>query len=143
MELSIFQAQTERLKGTYGDRNYPDERLKLFWRAFANCFATDFEDAVSECVANRRAPPMLKELGEAIESAKSRRLSYRGPGGIGDVLRQAEASNKLANPELVRECVKLFERRHAPKHGEGPLTYEQFQQGCDYLDDVAVVMGRK
>jgi hypothetical protein len=135
-----FLAQADRMKRVWGERNYPEERLKIFWRAFQSG-TTDqvFSDALDELIANSRYAPMLDDLSKAVEQAKIRQYSNRGMGGFIETLDAAARNNKSADPEFVAACMKLL-RQYLGRKPE--ITKDQFEQGCGYLDEVAKINAR-
>lgn len=83
---------------------------------------------------------MLKEISTATEEARVRQHSSRGLGfGYVDILREAERNNKLADPELVANCMKLIDGYIGKIR---TISKEHFDEGCDYLDEVAEINSR-
>lgn len=68
--------QMQRLERVYGDKNYPQERLDLFWREFKNLDNDIFQEIVNELIATSRMAPMLSELREK-KSEVSKKYDYR------------------------------------------------------------------
>ena len=133
MTGSEFDAQIARLesqwRGTYGQ-----ERRALLFSAFRNVPPEDFRDAVEQCLATQRAAPLLDVLTVEVDRAKTRRMQngYRAAGGFYETVADAAKSNQRADREFVRACLQLLRDKLGRK-----LTMEQFQQGCDMLDQVA------
>ncbi|HMX98737.1 MAG TPA: hypothetical protein PK473_03110 [Nitrosomonas sp.] len=136
MELEVFQIQIKRLKETYGDKAYPEERIKVLWAQFKNVQNHEFVDTVTMLIANHRQPPMLgeieKEIQLAINRTKDGLRDYTGPRNFQGLLKEAEKNNKNADKEFVRACVQLLTDKLNRKY-----TMEQFLEGCAHLDKTA------
>jgi hypothetical protein len=141
MNLHEFNEQIERLKLNYGDRAYPNPRVEILWRAFQKTPVGDFVEAVEECIAHQRQPPMFAELEKSIGEARARsaeriRRSNYG-GSFAEVL--DSAAKKSPNKEFAKACVDVVRKRTM-----GQLNSEQFEQACKYLEQAAHEMkGRK
>jgi len=136
MTKSEFDGQIGRLESQWRG-GYGQERKALLWSAFQEVPVQDFIDAVSDCLASQRAAPLLEQLSSAVETAKTRRVSNHftsgmGAAGFGDAIELAARSNKAADPDFVKCCMKLF-----ADYSNKKLSYKQFLEGCDYLDGVA------
>ncbi len=130
----------ERLKATYRKEAYPNERVELFWRAFKSVAAGVFTEAVDECIGTQRQPPLFKELTEAVAQAGMReaervrhqmhRSSFLGI--------MEDALPKTPNKEFAAACVKLVKDKI-----RGVINSRQFEEGCQYLEQVAAINRRK
>ena len=69
MDLNFFELEMKRLKEQWPNA-YSKERMIIFFNAFKNVANFDFRDAVTECIANCKGAPLLKELTEAVERAR-------------------------------------------------------------------------
>jgi len=117
--------------------SYGAERVSVLWNAFQTVPDGDFCDAVTECLANHRAAPLVKEIGEEVNktqarSAENRTYTGMSESGFGRVL--AETARRAPNKEFARECITLLHKKET-----GQISDEQFQQGCDYLDQAATL----
>lgn len=111
----------------------------MFWRAYKTERSEDFTDAVSELIANNRSAPLFKELSEATEKIKTRRFGQRAGGLTGvipvDLLSRAATTGTKANRTYVEECLKLLRDKI-----EGKINPVQFEEGCQYLEEVAGII---
>jgi len=71
VKQETFSEQIGRLRSVYGDRNYPDERLRLFWLSFKNIDDQKFEEAVSTAIETMKVAPLKQDLWEIIKSART------------------------------------------------------------------------
>ncbi len=140
MTTPVFAKQIERLRGTYGERAYPKERMSLFWLAFERVTDEVFSEAVDELIATNRSAPLLREIESAVSEAKVRDAERRRLSGAGylETLRdaQAKAPNQQTK-EFAKGCVDLVTRLTSRK-----ISKEHFLQACDMLDLAAREMNR-
>lgn len=66
MEKSQFIKEIECLRNTYGNKAYPDERVKVIWSTFKNYQYTDFHHGVRQLIGDSNRPPMLPDLKSTI-----------------------------------------------------------------------------
>lgn len=119
---------------TWGEKNYPAERLNLFWRTFKYVEDRVFEEAVNDLIATYRAPPMLEEMSKCVETAKLRE-SQRGqgqPASFLGILHGAAKENKRADAEFVKGCLSILRRKL-----DGKLTAPQWDEACQFLESTA------
>jgi hypothetical protein len=120
----------------WGERNYPQERQTVFWRAFQKVTDEDFTAAVDELIANHRNPPMLDDLNKAVEITRARsqqaRVQTVTGGGVNAVLNSAQDRASYTDPDFVRAC-----RKHLGQFQLKKITQEQFNEGCDRIDELA------
>jgi hypothetical protein len=72
MNMAEFDTQISRLKNTFGDRAYPDERLKLIWREVREFSSGWFEKLVDRLICDSRLPPLLPEFRNEISRERER-----------------------------------------------------------------------
>ena len=72
MTQQEFQSQVERLKSVYGDRAYPDERVKLLWSAAGSLPGDWFRRTVDSLIGGMRQAPVLSDFQEAIGAERER-----------------------------------------------------------------------
>lgn len=132
MDHVFYKQQIERLKNQW-PQAYSEERMVIFYNAFRDVSNFDFRDAVTECLSTNRSAPLLPELTLAIEKA---RINYfqqkrieeeklsRGMFGL--------ENNGAADPDFAKKCVELFKQ-----FDERKITREQFDQGCDLLEQAS------
>lgn len=137
MTNEFFITQVKRLKDVYGEKAYPDERVRLMWNAFKNCFDEVFKEACDDLITHRRTAPMLPEMLEAVDVCinrdKERRLQTQQVISGQDVLTQMKAASKISpNKDFSSMCIKLLD-----DYQKGKLTKKQFEEGCDFLDETA------
>lgn len=58
MDFDFFQRQIERLKETFGQQHYKDERVKLIWRDVSDLKNEWFSAVVSEFIYSSRQAPL-------------------------------------------------------------------------------------
>lgn len=138
MDRGSFQGQMRRLVGTFGERNYPQERVEIIWKAFQHATDREFEDVVTECVANHRHAPVVQDLSDVYTEVRKRhaeaaRLDSEKTVGTGGALGVLSYAGRAAeNKEFTGACMKLIADWTSRK-----ITFPQFLEGCKYLDDCA------
>lgn len=134
MTARKFAEQLDRLKSTYGERNYPAERVAILHNAVKSQSDEWLESAVTHFIGNNRQAPMLKEFIDEIEDSKRRNLEYSRRGGSGspvEVLKRVAVTAE--NKEFARFCVKALEEKLS-----GRITREQFfNEVMPMIDDTA------
>lgn len=79
MEWDFYQRQIERLKETYGQQHYRDERVKLIWRDVCELTNAWFSQIVSEFIYCSRQAPLGDDfrlkIGEERQKAFSDQLA--------------------------------------------------------------------
>jgi len=138
MDHLFYKQQIERLKAQW-PHAYSEERMVIIFNAFKDVANFDFRDAVTDCIANCRSAPLLKELTEAVVKAKNNYYQQKrideanlnkGMFGI--------ENNGTADPEFAKKCVELFKQ-----FDERKITREQFGQGCDLLNQASKLYKNK
>lgn len=66
MNESEFLLQIDRLKETYGEKIYSNERIKLIWNQLKHVPQKYFENCVSDIIASSPTAPMLPKLQESL-----------------------------------------------------------------------------
>lgn len=137
MDINFFDVEMGRLKNQWPNA-YSAERIKILFNAFRNVANFDFRDAVTDCIANCKGAPLLKELTEAVERARANYFNNK---------RIDEASQRNAflnipdsgacDVEFKNKCVELYNAFMDKK-----ISGEQFYQGCDLLDQAAKLYKR-
>jgi len=137
MDHIFYKQQIERLKSQW-PHAYSEERMIVLFNAFKNVANFDFRDAVTECIANCKGAPLLKELTEAIERA---RANYFNNKRIDEATQRDAFLNipdsGTADREFKNKCVELYNSFMDKK-----ITREQFYQGCDLLDQASKLYNR-
>lgn len=64
MELHEFSKHMERLKEVYGDRAYPEERIKIIWQKTKWRSEKVWEETTKRLIADSMQPPMLSKILE-------------------------------------------------------------------------------
>lgn len=67
-----FDTQINRLKDVFGDRHYPDERVKLLWRAVSDYPGKWFSKTVDKFIGECRQPPLLPEFRTEVAIERER-----------------------------------------------------------------------
>lgn len=136
MNENEFEAQIKRLR-TQWPNSYGSERMEGLWSAFKGVSSSVFGEAISDCIANQRSAPLLSELSKAVETAKVRESSFRFDRSHSplDAMQGAADSNKTADPEFVKACMKLLKDKL-----DGRISHDNFLQGCNLLDEAARIL---
>ena len=72
MNVNEFQTGIARLKATFQERNYPDERVKRIWERCKDFPNGTFGEAVMICIDRMRQAPLVEDLVEACRSIGNR-----------------------------------------------------------------------
>lgn len=133
MDRQLFNRQLHRLK-TQWPHSYGEERVSRIWATFQKVSDIDFEEMVHLALDTMRSAPLVDDLCNLEREVKKRRSFYRvqNAGGIGSVVEQAAQANRRADPEYVKNCVRLLKKKML-----GQLTTAQFLEGCAWLDSAA------
>lgn len=136
MSPEQYAVQIDRLKDTYGDRAYPDERVRLIYKTLGYVHDWEFERVCNALIANKRAAPMLSDIVEELQDMQKRDRAYSavGSGTILEIMKQAKEKSKNTRPDIVKACMELLNKRL-----DGKITMQQFEQGCDWIDGVVKV----
>lgn len=67
-----FNEQVNRLRSVYGDKAYPDERVRLLWREVGSLSSAWFESAVSGLIQSCRQAPLAHEFSPMISDERER-----------------------------------------------------------------------
>lgn len=138
MELSFFESEMKRLKEQWPS-SYSKERMITFYNAFKDVANFDFRDAVTDCIANSRSAPLLKELTEAVIKAKNNYFHQKR-------IDEAEQKNAYLNIPDDGTCDKEFKNKCMELYNsfmDKKITRDQFYQGCDLLDQAAKLYKNK
>lgn len=136
MNDAEFQVQIGRLK-TQWPNTFGVERLKRLWETFKGLPLPVFSDMVDMAVDTMRAAPLVDDLCRFETEVKKRHAQSRvydsySSRGYPEQISEAARANKTADKEFVAACQKLLNQRW-----RGEITYAQFQEGCDALDQMA------
>lgn len=139
MELNFFESEMKRLKEQWPNA-YSRERMVIFYNAFRNVSNFDFRDAVTDCIANCKGAPLMKELTETISKIitirkQKERMQSFNP--LNDVWALGE-SKSSADPEFVLKCKEL-KYLHETKQ----ISKKDFLKACDDLDIEAAELCKK
>lgn len=74
MQSGEFNEQINRLKTTYGDKNYPDERITAIWNETRNLDFYEFENVITRIIGAERYAPMVDKIKEYISGYQ--KLNY-------------------------------------------------------------------
>jgi len=78
MTKDVFGEQLNRLKNTYGEKIFPDERVKMMWKKYENKFDYEFSLAVDMVVLRMPGPTQLIDFLD--EQMRNNSFSGRGDG---------------------------------------------------------------
>lgn len=137
MTSANFQHQIKRLKDQWPN-SYGVERVGVLWRAFEKTNDSDFGEAVTECLANHRAAPLVQDIATEVTAAQTRRIESErrdyqilGQGEAVDIL--AAAARKTTNKEFAAACMKALNQKL-----KGEISSDQFfNEVCPLLDEAA------
>lgn len=138
MQARTFQEEMMRLKSVYGERLYPEERMRVIWRTFQNEPDVVFIDAVEFMIASCRSAPMMKEMHDCVNEARNAkkerdRQASSGLGGpFGDTVYNPALYSDSRVRERIQGRIKL-----AVDYSNRLLTKKQFDEGCDFYDRAA------
>jgi hypothetical protein len=132
-----FNEQVARLKRTYGDKQYPAERVKLIFIGLKSLTDEKFQDIVSEAIANNRSAPMLKELSELAARPSRADEVHRGNSNYGTLELLKKTADRAPNKEFANMCVK-----HVANYQAKRISKAEFLQGCDEIDKMAAQIER-
>lgn len=66
MTFEQFQNQVKRLANTFGAKNYPEERITVFWKEFKYTDYNLFQEAISRAIAEELRAPMISRLRDFV-----------------------------------------------------------------------------
>lgn len=66
MSKDFFNIQISRLKSTYGEKQFPRERIEMYWEKYHMVPAVDFKAAVNRLILNSRYAPMAQDFDDAL-----------------------------------------------------------------------------
>lgn len=129
-----FMIELDRLKSVYGEKAYPEERVKILWNEFKTYEIARFKKAVDFLVAeNFNAPPISKirdamfytpNASSALKQAPDYDCSWCGQSGVVTVFRKKDR----AKFTLRCPCDDFGKQ----KHGERiPVWKESFFKSFD------------
>jgi len=70
MTQNEFIEQMERLKIVYGDKFFPEERIKVYWNFFKNEKPQFFENAITNIIAESISVPSASKVKEALADVR-------------------------------------------------------------------------
>jgi hypothetical protein len=75
MNFVEFGSQMDRLKQTFGEKSYPEERVRLLWSDYGHVPIGVFSDGISKLIKEKRYAPLGDELRDVFSyfSSGSRR----------------------------------------------------------------------
>lgn len=72
MDLFQFEKGVNRLRDVYGDRFYPDERVKVLWQEVKDLPDSWFDSVVTRFIAEHDRAPMIPQFREEISKYRER-----------------------------------------------------------------------
>lgn len=72
MNPQEFNNGINRLKNVFGDRFYPDERVKLFWKEVNQFDNYWWTNTIDYFIGNAERPPLLPQFRDKISEERSR-----------------------------------------------------------------------
>jgi len=67
-----FTHQVDRLKSSFGEKNYPAERIKILWDELRHQDAAWMNKVVTRLIGESRFPPLLPEFRDALAIQRER-----------------------------------------------------------------------
>lgn len=104
MTFQEFQKQMDRIKNTFGDRTYPQERTKVLWSEVAKQTAGWMEKTVTGFIASRQLnnPPLPMDFSQALR--EQRDLDWER--GKSERAREAQEFWTDAPPAFFSDVIK-------------------------------------
>ena len=135
MDNVFYKQQIERLKSQW-PHAYSEERMVIFYNAFRNVSNFDFRDAVTDCIANCKGAPLMKELTETISKVITIRKQREKIDQF-DPLKAAiekylHTGESIADPEFVLRVKEVQHNLDTNK-----ITQKEFQKQMDKLNKEA------
>jgi hypothetical protein len=133
-----FNMQAGRLIETYGEKAYPNERLKIIFDSVQDMPGAWLAQTVTEFIGNLRVPPLQKEFVEKrtarIEADKFDQSTRSGLSAASPLtaLESAARRSGPAEKEYVQFCLTVLEKKIS-----GKMDNVKFLEACRYLDDWA------
>lgn len=75
MRIDEFETHLNRLRDVFGDRNYTDERAKVFWREVRDMDASWWARTVDRFIGECKFAPLMPEFREVITRERERNWS--------------------------------------------------------------------
>lgn len=72
MTLPEFSVQLDRLRNVYGDKFYPDERIKILWEEIKGFPMPWLDRVVSLWIGDRKDPPLMPQFREEMSKERER-----------------------------------------------------------------------
>lgn len=136
MTQEAFKLQMDRLKGVYGERAYPEERLRLVFNAVKKMPDAWMENTANHFIGDLKQAPMLKDFVGEIEDSKRRDREYTTGGISNPVTVLKKVAVNARNREFTSACIKLLSDRKK-------YNTEQWEEACGLLDEAAKLFESK
>lgn len=131
MDINAFDFEMARLKNQW-PTSYSAERIKIFYNAFRNVSNYDFRDAVTDCIANCKGAPLLKELTESINkiiTIRKERERIQSFNPLRDLL---NAENYVGDSVFMLKCNEARFKLDTKQ-----ITIKEFHKIMDALENEA------
>jgi hypothetical protein len=136
MEKYFFDDQMKRLKSQWGNF-YSDERQKALWEVLKHYSGNIFESAINYCLLNCKTAPLLSDIQKAIKVSESNFYENKK-------IDNANYLNAFLNiNDDGITCDKDFKNKcteHLRNFLDKKITKKQFDEGCDLLDQAALII---
>ena len=133
MDLSTYDIEMQRLMSQW-PHSYSEQRRKIFFNALRDVSNHDFREAVTQCLATCRSAPLLGELTEAVQVARTNYMQQKRMDDAARSMFDGIPETHWADKEFKDRCAQLLNDKLNKK-----ITLEQFYQGCDLLDQAALL----
>lgn len=125
------------LKKVFGDSTFKGYRQDMLWESCKKHHIDWFKQAVKFFMNSSRSAPLPKDFDEFFEQKKSEETAqkYLNPTGDRDAygILEGAAVQTKADADYVKACMT-----HLKSFLDRKITRQQFDEGCDYLDEVAL-----
>lgn len=131
MDNVFYKEQIERLKSQW-PHAYSEERMVIFYNAFRNVSNYDFRDAITDCIANCKGAPLLKELTESINkiiTIRKERERIQSFNPLRDLL---NAENYVGDSVFMLKCNEARFKLDTKQ-----ITIKEFHKIMDALENEA------
>ena len=103
MDNVFYKQQIERLKSQW-PHAYSEERMVIFYNAFRNVSNFDFRDAVTDCIANCKGAPLMKELTETISKIITIRKQKERVESFNPIKELLRNQNYVGDADFMLKC---------------------------------------
>lgn len=123
MKSEQFDMQVNRLKDVYGDKAFPDQRIKIIWREVQDFDASWFTRVVDGLIGSERYAPLMDKFAEAASKERERIYSIEKTTHT----REAEhAMKSIYSGEDIKTICQVIQKRMKGQISD--VEFESFKQ---------------